>query len=139
MQLWPFARDTQQSLMQQQECLLDEHACALLAGDWQTAHFLRQQQTGEMAELMQLAEELAVAYRPMSLKQSTREWLLHIVMQGLPESRRQRIAAAVRGHGKEAVLGAALVGTAFSLGKVAIYFYRKRHHEDAISYQPSVM
>ena len=81
--------------------------------------------------LLLLAEELAAAYRPVGLKQARREWLLQVVMQGFPESRRQRIAAAVRGRGREAVLGAALVGTALSLGRVAIYLYRKRHEEAA--------
>ena len=46
------------------------------------------------------------------------------------ESGIERITSAVRDHGKEAMIGAAIVGTAaLSLGRVALYYHRKRQAE----------
>ncbi|MHB0877069.1 MAG: hypothetical protein ACYC5O_13615, partial [Anaerolineae bacterium] len=49
-----------------------------------------------------------------------------LVLGEEPLSRRRRLVGAVRDHGREAVLGAALVGTAVSIGAVAWRFRGRR-------------
>lgn len=99
---------------------LDRHARLAISGDLVGASIVRQQQDPEIAELMLLAEQLVCALRPVTLSEAAYAWLRELVLgEQEPLSRRRRLVGAVRDHGKEAVLGAALVGTAVSLGAVA--------------------
>ena len=109
-------------------CLLDKHAWLVLAGEPGQAVKLRRAQEPGVASLMLLAEQLASAYRPVTMQPNRRQLLLRLLLQTLPRPY-GRFAAAVRGHGREAFLGAAIVGTAYSLGRVAWYLYRRRQEE----------
>ena len=115
---------------------LDRHARLTIGGDLAGAAIVRQQQDAETADLMLLAEQLACALEPLSLSEATYSWIWQLVLAGEPLSRRRRLASAVRGHGREAVLGVALVGTAVSIGAVALRF-RGRRQPDGLVSNPS--
>jgi hypothetical protein len=104
------------------EEVLDRHARLVLGGDLIGASIVRLQQDPDIAELMLLAEQLAFVIRPITLSAAAYAWLSDLVLGDQPLSRRRRLVGAVRGHGREAVLGAALVGTAVSLGAVALRY-----------------
>lgn len=116
---------------------LDRHARLLISGDLAAAAIVREQQDPATADLMLLAEDLAYALRPLALSEATRAWLWQLVLGAKPESRRRRLATAVRHHGREAVLGAALVGTAVSIGAVAWRYRGRRAHSDLLGSSPS--
>ncbi|MHB0879090.1 MAG: hypothetical protein ACYC5O_23885, partial [Anaerolineae bacterium] len=101
---------------------LDRHARLTLSGDMAGAAIFRQQQDPDTADLMLLAEQLSYALRAVSLSEAAMDWLRELVLGEEPLSRRRRLVGAVRDHGREAVLGAALVGTAVSIGAVAWRF-----------------
>ncbi|NPV07954.1 MAG: hypothetical protein HPY83_08330 [Anaerolineae bacterium] len=130
MRLWSFISDRQRFMERREANLLDEHAHALTAGDMQRAQQLRDEQAPGLAALMDLAAELALVLRPLPITEETRARIRRRMEWAHPETRTERLASVVRGHGREAVLGAAIVGTAaLSLGRVALYYHRKRQEE----------
>ncbi len=127
MRLWSFIADRQRFAEKREDNLLEEHAVALLAGDWTRARGLQAEQDPELAGLMGLAEELAQALHPVEVTPGVRERLFGYLDWSQAEESVGRIAAVVRGHGREAIVGAAIVGTAAaSIVPVALYYHRKR-------------
>ena len=116
---------------------LDRHARLLVNGDLAGAAAVREQQDPATADLMLLAEDLAAALRPLPLSEETRAWLWQLVLSGKPESRRRRLATAVRHHGREAAVGAALIGTAVSIGAVAWHYHGRHSQGNLLGSSPS--
>ena len=126
MSLSRFLQDTIAKPAQAEEDSLDRHAGLLLGGFPGEAGALRRQQPHELASLMLLAEQLSGALKPVTLSSAAGEWL-RLRAFGVPMAGRgDRIAAAVRHHGRDAVVGAAIVGTAVSLGRAALRSRRRR-------------
>lgn len=131
MRLWSFISDRQRFAERREANLLDEHAQALLAGDKNRARSLRGEQGTELAALMGLAQELVLVLRPLPVSEEARGRIWRRMDWAQAESGMGRITSVVRDHGKGAMLGAAIVGTAaLSLGRVALYYHRKRQEEN---------
>ena len=109
-----------------EEEALEQHARALLAGDHERARRLREHQPAELAELMLLAEELSSAMQPVAVREATRERLRKALADATRVRARPGLVALVREHGREAVGGVALAGTAYYLGRAAYRYYRRR-------------
>ena len=129
MGFWSYVNGWVYARMKQDEEALEAHAQALLKGEQAEAARLQAQARPELASLMALAQELSLVLVPIRPSAEARERLrARIVPARL--SRRERLGNAVREHGKEAFVGAAVLGTAFSLGRVALHYYRKRHPQE---------
>jgi hypothetical protein len=109
-----------------EEDILERHARALLAGDHERARQLREHQPASLAALMLLAEELSSALQPVAVREATRERLRLALADAAGDGAGQRLVALVRDHGREAVGGVALAGTAYYLGRAAYRYYRRR-------------
>jgi len=114
--------------------LLEEHASALMAGRLDEARALRSQQDPELAELMSLAEGISQAVAPVKVSPSSLSRMRRLAEQGLAQPTSRWGALAGRVSGRDAVLGAAIVGTAaIGIGRFAWTHYRK-HQEQAVVY-----
>jgi len=115
---------------------LDAHAQALAGNDYELAAELRAWQSPDTAALMMLAERIASVLQPVSLPEDSRERVRQAVFNtsvAAQETRCEGLASKVRPHvnKKNAVVSAALVGTAVSLGSVAFLFHRRRQEAPA--------
>ena len=129
MGFWRFLSEREEN---SEEEILEQHARALLAGDREQARRLRLAQGAGLAALMLLAEELSSAMQPVAVREATRLRLHNALSEAAAARPGNRLVALVRDHGREAVGGVAIAGTAYYLGRAAYRYYR-RHQENQLT------
>lgn len=127
MKLLDMVSDAQRFVERREANLLDEHAQLLVSGRLGDAHALQAAQSEELASLMALAEEIALAVAPVVMSQDALARILRLAGRAWTDASLERVVASVRLPNRNTMLGAALVGTAaVSLGRFALQYHRRR-------------